>query len=356
MRQTRALIALMLATCAGVAGLAVRLVPAPSAVVNPIAIREPVPPARQATVTPLAQPIPRVNAFTPQDFPALAALPPLTMGQMTPVPGLLSQSPLLSSHLSEAGQLEQSIKPSPAVPAPAPTFALPAGQRPMVAIVIDDMGPNAGETRRALASLPPAVTFAFLPYAPDVRAQVAHARSGGHEVIVHIPMQPLDSAQNPGSHALLAGLSSGEIRRRLLWNLSQFDGFTGINNHMGSRFTADAQGMDVVMQDLAQRGIFFLDSRTIGHTAARATARRYGVPLLERDVFLDDVNSTESITRQLHQTLVVARRQGKAIAIGHPRPLTRAALEAWLPTAETQGFRLVSLSQILHHTRQQAAR
>lgn len=327
-------VAVLVAVCVALALMAVRLASSTQA---PVSAEIPIQAAHAPAVPAAAAHTPPVT-FGTQDFPALARLTPLSVGQ-----------PLAALDL--LGPLTPETPPS----LPAPLFRLPPGQKPLIAIVIDDMGPNGHETRRALRLSAP-ITFAFLPYAKGVRALAAEAKSAGHELIVHVPMQPLDSRQNPGRQALLTSLDPAEIRRRLAWNLAQFDGYVGINNHMGSRFTADAAGMRIVMAELAPRQLFFLDSRTIGRTAARATAAEHGVPLLERDVFLDDTDTAAAVAAQLEQTLRVARRQGKAIAIGHPRRLTLDALERWLPRIVAEGYQLVPLSRILAETVQTPAR
>lgn len=340
MRFSRPFVILLLslAVCIAVAVVAVELVPKRPAIA---ALQPPV--ETQIPAAPAMTPVPARQTvenpiLRPQDFPALASMSPLTMGQVIPPADLLPPTP-----------------EAPPATAPAPVFRLPPGEKPLIAIVIDDMGPNGGGTQRALR-LPAPITFAFLPYAQGVAATAAQAKARGHELIVHVPMQPLDSSQNPGPHALVTGLAADAVHKRLIWNLSQFKGYVGINNHMGSRFTADARGMNVVMEELARRDLFFLDSRTIGRTAARATAVQHGVPLLERDVFLDDTDSAAAIAAQLQQTLRTARQRGKAIAIGHPRPLTLTALERWLPEVAAQGYQLVPLSRILEQTVQPTAR
>ena len=321
MRPSLVILLFSVLVCVAIGFVAVKLAPEKPAVLATI----PEPPVLLPVAPPKVAPPP----LQPQDFPALASFAPLTL------PPALQPTDLLP--------------PAAAPLATPPVFRLPAGQKPLIAIVIDDMGPNAGETRRALR-LPAPITFAFLPYAEGVAGMAAQAKAAGHELIVHVPMQPLDSAQNTGPKALLVTLPPEDIRARLGWNLSRFTGYVGINNHMGSRFTADAKGMDVVMEELAKKGLFFLDSRTIGRTAARATAAQHGVPLLERDVFIDDTDTAASVAAQLQQTLAVARKRGKAIAIGHPRPLTLAALERWLPEVTAQGYQVVPLSRILAGT------
>lgn len=216
---------------------------------------------------------------------------------------------------------------------------------PKIAIVIDDMGLALRNSQRAV-NLPTAVTLAYLPYATNVQQQVDTARAKGHEIMLHLPMEPMGQ-DNPGPNALLVNLSADELLARLEKSLNAFSGYTGINNHMGSKFTSDPTALRSVMSVIKQRDVFFLDSRTSGKSAAEQIAREIGIPAIGRDVFLDDTISTESIRQQLHQTENIARRKGYAIAIGHPHPATLAVLEEWLPAVQKAGFKIVPISVLL---------
>ena len=225
--------------------------------------------------------------------------------------------------------------------------ALPEARprEPMVAIVLDDMGPNRKGTERALA-LPAAITFSFLPYAPHVADLVRTARSQGHEILVHVPMEPMGAA-NPGPHALGTNETPDDIRTILEWNLSQFDGYVGINNHMGSRFTADAGDMALVMKVLKARGLMFLDSRTTAETEGAHAAEAAGVPSLSRNVFLDHDEEGAEVTAELGKLEKLAREHGYAVAIGHPHAETLDILEKWIPEAKARGISIVPLTAIL---------
>ena len=214
----------------------------------------------------------------------------------------------------------------------------------MVAVVIDDMGLNRALSRRAVALR--GLTLSYLPYGEDLPAQTAEARAAGHELLVHVPMSP-EGHENPGPHALTPNLPPAEIARRLDWALTRFSGYVGINNHMGSRFTADEPGMAEVLEQLKSRGLLFLDSRTTPHTVGPAVAHRLGVPLAERNVFLDNVETVDAVRRQLAELEATARRDGAAIAIGHPKDATLKALAPWLAGLEAKGLVLVPLSAIV---------
>ncbi len=213
--------------------------------------------------------------------------------------------------------------------------------------MIDDVGLDRARSARAIA-LPAPLTMSFLPYAMDLAQQTEAARRAGHELLVHVPMEPLDTRNNDaGPGPLDVGLSADEILRRLRWDLSRFDGYVGINNHMGSHFTSDPEALQPVMQELHQRGLLFLDSRTVPHSAGVIVAARYGVPHAGRDVFLDDELSSPAIDARLAELERIARHNGSAIAIGHPHDPTLDALKTWLRDAPGRGFVLVPVSAIV---------
>ena len=220
--------------------------------------------------------------------------------------------------------------------------------RPMIAIVIDDMGLHRANSDRAVA-LPGPLTLAYMAYADDLANKVDAGRAAGHEILVHVPMEPLNGDEDPGPNALLTGLDDAEVLRRLRWGLDRTTGYIGINNHMGSRFTSAAAGMAVVMAELAARDLIFLDSRTTAATLGLDMARRYNVPYVRRDVFLDDDPLPEQVRDQLVHTEDIARRQGYAVAIGHPRDATLKVLRTWLSGIDRRGFVLVPLSAVVRY-------
>lgn len=217
--------------------------------------------------------------------------------------------------------------------------------RPMVAVVIDDLGMNRRNTA-ALNRLKGPLTLAFLPYAGALEAQTQAARAAGHELLMHMPMEPIGHDW-PGPDALLRSLDTAEFRRRLGRNFDSFSGFVGINNHMGSRLTRDHERMAAIMQELRARGLLFLDSKTVPHSVADEEAERYGVPFAQRDVFLDHEIDREYIMSQLGTLERLAKRNGAAVAIGHPHDVTIEALKRWLPTLEERGLALVPISTIV---------
>ena len=222
----------------------------------------------------------------------------------------------------------------------------PIEGRAQVAIVLDDMGLSQFRSDRAIA-LPRPITLAILPYGNHLDGLVARARTAGHEILVHMPMEPSVEDADPGPNALLTGLPIAELDRRIATNLLRLDGYVGISNHMGSRFTASERGMRRVMRAVRDRGLLFLDSLTTGKSAGYRLAREHGIPAAVRDIFIDNDRDPAKIRKQLALTAATAREKGYAIAIGHPYPETLNALEAWLPGLRDQGLVLVPISALV---------
>lgn len=214
-----------------------------------------------------------------------------------------------------------------------------------VAIVIDDLGLNPARTDKVIALKGP-LTLSFLPYGGLVRPLARQAKAAGHEVMLHLPMEPLGN-EDPGPHALLVRQTPEQLLAQLDWALDRFDGYVGINNHMGSRFTENVDALRVVMEGLKGRHLFFLDSQTSQHSRAFEVALAAHIPALKRDVFIDHEIDPVKIAAQIAIFEDVARRTGSAIAIAHPHEETMAALAQWLETAEARGFKLVPASEIL---------
>ncbi len=187
--------------------------------------------------------------------------------------------------------------------------------RPVLYIVLDDVGHNMSDTARFL-DLPIALTFAILPdlkYTQILAQLIAQTK---HGVILHQPMQPV-SKQNPGPGVIKRGMSKEEVERILEKNSAQLGAIQAINNHMGSLGTSDPKLMSYVFGFLKKKNWAFLDSRTSTKTVARIISKEFGVPLIERDIFLDNLEQEEAIRAALQRGLIKARQQGYAVMIGH---------------------------------------
>jgi polysaccharide deacetylase 2 family uncharacterized protein YibQ len=216
---------------------------------------------------------------------------------------------------------------------------------PVIAVVIDDMGLDRVNGQH-MVDLPAPLTLSFLTYADNLATWVTKAREAGHEVMAHVPMEPLDRRENPGPKALTVSLSQDEVDKRMASLLDNWSGYVGINNHMGSKFTADKERMAVVIEALKARGLLWLDSKTTGSSVGADLARAAGVPSVERDVFLDNVQSEANVRKELAAAEEIARRRGTAIAIGHPHKVTVAVLKQWLATLPEKGIAVVPLTEV----------
>lgn len=221
-------------------------------------------------------------------------------------------------------------------------------QGPVVAIIVDDLGADPAIMQNFL-DLHLNLTAAVLPNLSHSRVVAELAHANGREVLLHIPMEPKNyPAVDPGEKALLVDLSSTEIDSRLRDYLLTVPWVVGANNHMGSRFTESHEGMREVLKTLKMAGLFFVDSRTTADTVAIAEAKKGGIAYAERDLFLDNDLTEESICRQLRNLIAIAKEQGSAIGICHPHIETLAALRTEATSFAAAGVNLVAVSALLH--------
>jgi len=214
-----------------------------------------------------------------------------------------------------------------------------------LAIVIDDFGYRPHTENQVLA-MPPALSVAVLPNAPHAREMATKAHQAGHEVLIHLPMAPI-SKQPLEKDTLRPDMSSDEIERIIREAVNSVPYAVGLNNHMGSAMTSSLFGMQKVMQALERYNLYFLDSMTIGNSQAMRAAAGTGVKVIKRKVFLDDTQNDADIRRQFTRAVELARRNGSAIAIGHPHPSTVRVLQQMLPALPAD-ITLVHASSLLN--------
>lgn len=218
---------------------------------------------------------------------------------------------------------------------------------PRVAIIIDDIGYRDAIDRLFL-TLPGKVTFSVLPYGPGGRQLAKDAHDKGFDVMLHMPMEPISYPKDdPGQGKLLVMMADKDIRSQVEKNLKQIPYVVGVNNHMGSKFTADAAKMRVALEGVHRRGLFFVDSVTIGRSVAFRVAKEKGMRAAARNLFLDHQPDYESICRQVDLAGRIAKAQGMAIAIGHPFQNTYRALKDRMPVVMRQGVQFVRISELV---------
>jgi hypothetical protein len=219
------------------------------------------------------------------------------------------------------------------------------GEEPKLAIVIDDLGGSESAVRQLLALDYP-VACAFLPHGKYTRSGAKAAHAKGREVLVHQPMEPIDYPRvRPGPNALLSGMSESQIRRILDASIAAVPHAVGLNNHMGSSFSQQADGVSTVILALKERGLFMLDSRTHKDSVFSDQSRRLGIEHYSRNVFLDASPSREKILEELRRAERIALFTGQAVAIGHPLPETLAALKDW-QRLRNRDVRIVKLREL----------
>jgi hypothetical protein len=218
---------------------------------------------------------------------------------------------------------------------------------PRVALIIDDIGYSVLRARQFLDLQAP-LTFSILPRLPRSKdlAQEIHER--GRQIMLHQPMEPFNGGLDPGPGALYVGYDAERIDGILEENIQQIPFAKGINNHMGSRFTASARDIRITLNAVAKSGLFFVDSLTSGRSVAYGTARRLHVPSGCRSVFLDNRRDESRILTQYRRLVKCARRHGHAIGIGHPFPETvRAIRKALKDPVLSQAYSLVNASELM---------
>ena len=226
--------------------------------------------------------------------------------------------------------------------------------QPAIAIIIDDLGYQLAAGHRAVA-LPGPVACAVLPSTPRAKLLAEAAFAAGKDVLLHLPLQPVDwdGAAEPG--AILLDMSRGQFARAFAESLQSIPHVVGVNTHQGSLLTRHPGHMGWLMQEIRAQGVlFFVDSYTTHESIALELARESGVPAVRRDVFLDPDREPATVAREFARLKKLARERGMAIGIGHPYPATLALLERELPKLAESGFRLVSISEYVAEARDAA--
>ncbi len=223
-----------------------------------------------------------------------------------------------------------------------------AKQNARVALVIDDLG-WVRSTVPLFEQLNIPITMGVLPGRPRSR-QLYERWAESYEFILHMPMEPLGYPEDdPGKFALMTSMPSGRIKKILRHFLNKYPRIVGLNNHMGSAFTSERTGMNAVMEVLADRDLFYLDSLTSSNSVARKVAREHGVPVISNQVFLDRQINRSAIRQQFKRLIRMARSNGAAVGIGHIQNAEMArVLLHWVPYYKKRGIKFVYLSKLIN--------
>jgi len=260
-----------------------------------------------------------------------------------------------------AGLVSRSAKPAPArarpnaprpsLPSPrrepernppAPPAPAPAGR---IALVIDDLGRSLEEVDRVEALGVP-LTYAVLPFESHTAEVAARLHAERREVLCHLPMEAT-GGENPGANAIRETQSARQIVALTRRALDGVPGAVGVNNHMGSSVTADVAAMRAILGVVAERGLFFVDSRTTPESRAYELAQELDIPSAQREVFLDAERTEAAVRSEFARLLDVARAKGAAIGIAHPHPVTLAVLGPAIAAARRDGFEFVPVSYLV---------
>ena len=270
-----------------------------------------------------------------------------------PLPLLSGQAKKKPLHQAQK-PLPEPLYKKPALPHQPPPVARsrklpekkPLAGNPLVAIVIDDMGYREN-TGKALLALDLPLTFAFLPFTPFSEALQKEAQARGRDILLHLPLEAMDPKWNPGPGGLTTAMDPETVRGVFHQDLQAVPKAVGINNHMGSRFTASPQAMRTLLTLMRERHLFFLDSVTASQSVGYDLAQEMGVKAERRTVFLDNDQNPDKIRGQLDLLVRLAGEHGQAVGIGHPYPATVEALRSYQTQLRTR-TEMVGLSRLVH--------
>jgi polysaccharide deacetylase 2 family uncharacterized protein YibQ len=218
---------------------------------------------------------------------------------------------------------------------------------PLVAIIIDDLGYDK-KIAEKLSELNVKLTFSILPHSPFQDSIARLSKDKGIETMLHLPMEPIEYPNvDPGPGTLLTSMTPDQLIRQLKKNLKAVPHVKGVNNHMGSKMTADSGQMYQIFSILKKRDLYFVDSRTSPQTLCKPSARLFQIPFAQRDVFLDHLQDAGFIRKQINELIRIARRNGYAVGIGHPHLITYKILREILPDLQKE-VQLVPASEIVH--------
>jgi uncharacterized protein len=281
----------------------------------------------------LLRPVPPTNvAPIAAVTPAPTVVPSPALVTLTPANATSTPAPLPSPTPLATASALPSLTPLPSS-TPAPGGA-------KLALIVDDCGQWI-DTERGFIALGVPLTLSVLPDVHYTGEVAREASDAGLGVMLHLPMEPI-SRINPGPGKVTTEMTDSEIIAQVQADLAQVPLARGVNNHEGSKASADQRVMNDVIGVLAKHGgLFFIDSRTSSASVGEQTARAQGVPTAARDVFLDAQASVAYTEAQLRQAAALAKRNGEAIAIGHPKPTTLAAVRAMIPQLQAAGIQFV---------------
>ena len=220
--------------------------------------------------------------------------------------------------------------------------------RGVIGIIIDDFGYRNDHISNGFLEIPAKLTYAIIPGHVHSQSFSKKAYDAGYEIIVHLPMENIGKTYGEEEYVLMSYFQDDEIKNRVYKAFDHLPESIGLNNHQGSRGTADSRVMTHVANVIKEKKKFFIDSRTTSNSLAESTMRKYGVPTNKRDIFLDNELDEEKIKAQLMKLADVSERKGIAIGIGHVKPQTLNVLAREIPILQEKGFRFEFVSRLVY--------
>lgn len=220
--------------------------------------------------------------------------------------------------------------------------------RGVIGLIIDDFGYRNDHVSNGFLKLPGKLTYAIIPGHDHSQLFSKKAYDAGYEIIVHMPMENIGNTYGEEEYVLMSYFQDDEIRNRIRSAFENLPESVGLNNHQGSRGTADPRVMTLLAGVIKEKKKFFIDSRTASNSLAETTMRKYNVPTNKRNIFLDNELDEQKIKTQLLKLAEVAEDKGIAIGIGHVKPQTLSVLEKELPILEEKGFRFEFVSKLVY--------
>jgi len=218
----------------------------------------------------------------------------------------------------------------------------------IIGIVIDDFGYRNDEISDGFLELDARLTYAIIPGHRYSTSFGEKAVESGYEVIVHMPMENTGKTYGEEEFVLMTTMDNETIERRLNNALKEIPTAIGMNNHQGSKASADQNVMSNIAKVMKERGLFFLDSRTTIETIGETTMEIFGVPTARRNIFLDNEDDEEKIEKQLMKLVKRSEEVGSAIGIGHVKPKTLNVLSDQIPKLKKKGYKFEFVSKMLH--------
>jgi polysaccharide deacetylase 2 family uncharacterized protein YibQ len=242
---------------------------------------------------------------------------------------------------------------------PAEAFARPVKPlpnkpgAPRVALIVAGLGVSVNATSAAITQLPVPVTLAFMPYGAEVEHLAARARGEGHEILLQIPMEPFNYPDNdPGPQTLLTTITPEQNLERLYWLMSRMQGYVGLAEAMGARFTAWEPSFGPILRETAKRGLIFVDDGANPRSVAARIAGANNLPFAKADVVLDVVPTPDEVERALARLEMTARERSVAVGIASALPVSLEHIGKWAKAAESRGLLLVPITAVVMKEKQ----